>query len=122
LKGELETKLEVTNDRIEDVRRRERELADQVSRLKARVQEKERQNEHLRAEADRFVALHSDLEAKVDKTAPVKKPACIQTETFEEHFLVIQKNDQLVRDLNQARSDLDSLLDSYEARKLENQD
>lgn len=83
------------------------------------MQEKERQNEHLRAEADRFVNLHCDLEAKVDKTAPVKKPASVQTETLEEHFLTSQKNDQLKRDLEQTRADLNSLLDSYEARKQE---
>ena len=49
------------------------------------------------------------------------KPACIQTDLPEEHVMINLTNDKLKRDLDQALADLNSLLDSYEARKEENQ-
>ena len=73
----MESRLEQANERTEDVKRRERELQDQMSRIKHRLQEKERQCEQLRKEAERVIQIHSDLEAKVDKQAPVMKPAQI---------------------------------------------
>lgn len=48
------------------------------------------------------------------------KPACIQTELPEEHVMINLTNDKLQRDLDQALTDLNSLLDSYEARKEDN--
>lgn len=48
------------------------------------------------------------------------KPAAIQTETDEDTFLISQENDKLKREVDQLRSDLSQLLDSYEARKMEN--
>ena len=48
------------------------------------------------------------------------KPAAIQTETDEDTFLIGQENDKLKREVDQLRSDLSQLLDSYEARKMEN--
>ena len=47
------------------------------------------------------------------------KPACIQTDLPEEHVMINLTNDKLKRDLDQAHADLNSLLDSYEARKEE---
>ena len=75
--SELDSKLEQANERIEDHKRKERDLAEQVSRLKSRLGEKERQNEILRSDAVRAIKFHSDLEAKVDKHVPVMKPAAI---------------------------------------------
>jgi hypothetical protein len=48
------------------------------------------------------------------------KPACIQTDLPEEHVMINLTNDKLKRDLDQALADMNSLLDSYEARKEEN--
>jgi hypothetical protein len=74
----------------------------------------------LRKETERFIEKHSQLEAKVDSQKPLMKPACIQTDIPEEHVMINLTNDKLQRDLDQALADLNSLLDSYEARKEDN--
>lgn len=80
--------MEQANERTEDVKRRERELTDQLARLRSRLTEKERQCETLRREAERVIDIHSQLEAKVDRQAPVMKPAQIQTEKTEDQILL----------------------------------
>jgi hypothetical protein len=72
--------LESANDRIEEVKRKEREMIEQCSRLTMRLKEKERQNEDLRKEAERFINKNTQLEAHIDSQKPLMKPACIQTE------------------------------------------
>jgi hypothetical protein len=42
----------------------------------------------LRREAERVIDIHSQLEAKVDRQAPVMKPAQIQTEKTEDQILL----------------------------------
>ena len=76
-KAELEGRLESANERIEDVKRKEREMIEQCSRLRLRLQEKDRMNEDLRKETERVIQLHAQLEAKIDKNAPILKPAAI---------------------------------------------
>ena len=44
--------------------------------------------ETLRREAERVIDIHSQLEAKVDREAPVMKPAQIQTEKTEDQILL----------------------------------
>ncbi len=95
-------------------------MVEQCSRLRLKLQEKERQNEQLRKEAERVIEKHSELEAQVDRQKPLMKPASIQTELTEEHVMINLANDKLQRDLDQALADLNSLLDSYEARKNDN--
>jgi chromosome segregation ATPase len=80
--------LEQANERTEDAKRRERELTDTLARLRQRLTEKERQCETLRREAERAIDIHSQLEAKVDRQAPVMKPAQIQTEKTEDQILL----------------------------------
>ncbi|TNV86980.1 hypothetical protein FGO68_gene15919 [Halteria grandinella] len=120
IKSDLECKLEQSGERVEDCRRREKELIESCSRLRSRLTEKDRQQEMLRKEVDRAIQKQSELEIKVDNQAPVSKPAQTQTvEPDEEHLLSLE-NDRLQRELSQVKGDIEQLLDSYEARRQEN--
>lgn len=71
----MESQLEQANERIEDGKRRDKELAENATRLRARLDDKERQCEQLRREVERAIAAQSDLEMKAGSQAPVTKPA-----------------------------------------------
>lgn len=120
--NDLESRLEQANERTEDVKRRERELNDQLARLRQRLTEKERQCETLRLEAERVIDIHSQLEAKVDRQAPVMKPAQIQTEKTEDQILLEQHNDALGRDLEAIKEEFGELVAAHDNLQRDNQE
>ena len=120
--NDLESRLEQANERTEDVKRREREVNDQIARLRQRLTEKERQCETLRREAERVIDIHSQLEAKVDRQAPVMKPAQIQTEKTEDQILLEQHNDALGRDLEAIKEEFGELVAANENLQRDNQE
>ena len=120
--NDLESRLEQANERTEDVKRRERELNDQLVRMRQRLTEKERQCETLRREAERVIDIHSQLEAKVDKQAPVMKPAQVQTEKTEDQILLEQHNDALGRDLKAIKEEFGELVAVHDNLQRDNQE
>ena len=120
--NDLESRFEQATERTEDVKRRERELTDQLARLRSRLTEKERQCETLRREAERVIDIHSQLEAKVDRQAPVMKPAQIQTEKTEDQILLEQHNDALGRDLEAIREEFGELVATHDNLQRQNQE
>jgi len=80
LKGLSDSRLEEANERTFDEKRRHSELADEVARLRARLADKDKQCLRLRSEAERVIRVQAELEARLDRQAPVTRPATVQTD------------------------------------------